>query len=127
MPKTMQSVDVKASSAARHVRLFSRIGLVTALAALVGASCCALPLVLAWLGLAGAWIANLEVFVAYRAYTTAAAAILVGLGWVIAIRRRAANRTFAVLALATVLLVGAVLVPYYETALTRYLIALRRK
>jgi len=30
-------------------------------------------------------------------------------------------------ALATVLLVGAVLVSYYETALTRYLIALRRK
>jgi len=123
----MQSVGVKASSAARHVLLFSRIGLVTALAALVGASCCALPLVLAWLGLAGAWVANIEIFVAYRAYTTATAAILVGLGWGIAIRRRAANRTFAVLALATVLLVGAVLVSYYETALTRYLIALRRK
>ena len=98
-----------------------------AVAALVGASCCALPLALAWLGLAGAWIGNLGIFVAYRAYITAAAVVLIGVGWVIASRRRAASRTFIVLALATVLVGGAMLVPYYETELARYLVALRRK
>jgi mercuric ion transport protein len=100
--------------------------LVAAVAALVGASCCALPLALAWLGLAGAWIGNLGIFVAYRPYITAAAVVVIGVGWVIASRRRAAKRTFVVLALATVLVGGAMLVSYYETELARYLVALRR-
>jgi hypothetical protein len=53
--------------------------------------------------------------------------ILIGLGWIIAVRRHAAIRTFVVLALATMLVGGAVLVSSYETELTRYLVALRRK
>jgi mercuric ion transport protein len=127
MLKTMQPRDAKASAEPRHISLLSQLGLAAAVAALVGASCCVLPLALAWLGLAGAWIANLGIFVVYRPYITAAALLLIGLGWVIAIRRRAANRTFVVLALATVLVGGAMLVSYYETELTRYLVALRRK
>jgi len=82
---------------------------------------------LAWLRLAGAWIAHLELFVIYRAYITAAAMILIGLGWMIAIRRRAAARTLVVLALASALVCGAVLVSHYEIELTQYLIAIRRK
>src|SRR5215471_4558535 len=127
MSKTMQSGDPKAAAEPRHIGLLSQLGLVAAVAALVGASCCALPLALAWLGLAGAWIANLGIFVAYRPYIAAAAVILICMGWAIAIRRRAATRTFVVLALATMLVGGAVLVSYYETELTRYLIGLRRK
>jgi len=123
----MQSAEPKAAADPRHIRLLSQLGLVAAVAALVGASCCALPLALAWLGLAGAWIANLGIFVAYRPYIAAAAVILICMGWAIAIRRRAATRTFVVLALATMLVGGAVLVSYYETELTRYLIGLRRK
>jgi len=124
MSKTMQPADAKAGGDAR---LLSQFGLVAALAALVGASCCALPLALAWLRLAGAWIAHLELFVIYRAYITAAAMILIGLGWMIAIRRRAAARTLVVLALASALVCGAVLVSHYEIELTQYLIAIRRK
>src|SRR5262252_7967379 len=125
MSKTMQSAEPKAAADPRHIRLLSQLGLVAAVAALVGASCCALPLALAWLGLAGAWIANLGFFVAYRPYITAAAMALVGIGWIIEIRRTAANRTFVVLALATMLVGGAILVSYFETELTRYLVALR--
>jgi len=127
MSNTMQPADAKANAEPRHISLLSQLGLVAAVAALVGASCCALPLALAWLGLAGAWIANLGIFVTYRPYITAAAVILIGLGWIIAVRRHAAIRTFVVLALATMLVGGAVLVSYYETELTRYLVALRRK
>ena len=127
MSKTMQPADVKADAEPRHISLLSQLGLIAAVAALVGASCCALPLALAWLGLAGAWIANLGIFVTYRPYITGAAVIVIGLGWIIAVRRRAASRTFVVLALATMLVAGAVLVSYYETELTRYLVALRRK
>jgi mercuric ion transport protein len=98
-----------------------------AVAALVGASCCALPLALAWLGLAGAWIANLEIFVVYRAYVTAFAIIVIGLGWAIALLRRASSRTFVILGVASALVVAALLIAHYEAELTRYLIALRRK
>ena len=126
MSKTMQPTD-RANAEPRHVGLLSQLGLVAAVAALVGASCCALPLALAWFGLAGAWIANLGIFVAYRPYITAAAVFLIGVGWVIASWRRAANRTFVVLALATVLVSGAILVSYYEADLAQYLVALRRK
>ena len=127
MSKTMQSTDVRANAEPRQISLLSLLGLVAAVSALVGASCCALPLALAWLGLAGAWIGNLGIFVAYRPYIAAAAVVLIGVGWVIASRRRAAIRTFVVLALATVLVGGAMLVSYYETELARYLVALRRK
>jgi mercuric ion transport protein len=127
MSKSMQPADVRANADSRDISLLSQVGLVAAVAALVGASCCALPLALAWFGLAGAWIANLGIFVAYRWYITAAAIVLIGMGWVIASRRRAAKQTFIVLALATILVGGAVLVSYYETELTRYLVALRRK
>src|SRR5262245_23041018 len=122
MSRSMQPADVRANAESRHIRLLSQLGLVAAVPALVVASCCALPLALAWFGLAGAWIANLGIFVAYRPYITSAAVVLIGMSWVIASRRRAAKRTFIVLALATILLGGAVLVSYYETALKRYLV-----
>ena len=99
----MQPDDVRANASSPDISLLSQLGLVAAVAALVGASCCALPLALAWFGLAGAWIANLGIFVAYRPYITAGAVVLIGMGWVIASRRRAAKRTFIVLALATIL------------------------
>jgi len=67
-----------------HSNAISLAGLVIALAAFVGASCCTLPLVLASLGFAGAWIANLEVFVVYRAYIAVAALIVIMIGWGVA-------------------------------------------
>jgi hypothetical protein len=127
MSETMQPTDVKACGEARHISLLSQLGLVAAVAALVGSACCAFSLALAWLGLAGAWIASLGIFVIYRPYTIAGALIVVGLGWAIAIRRRAAARTYFVLGLASLVVGGAILVSYYETELTRYLIALQRK
>lgn len=62
------------------VGLLSTLGLAAAIAAFVGASCCVLPMVLASAGLAGAWIASLEVFVAYRVYITIVALGVIGLG-----------------------------------------------
>lgn len=91
MSKTMQSAHPKAIAEPRHISLLSQLGLVAAITALVGASCCALPLALAWLGLAGAWIAKLRIFVSYRPIITAAAVMLICMGWLIAIRRSAAK------------------------------------
>src|SRR5262245_14309965 len=44
-----------------RIGVFSQVGRIVAIAALIGASCCAHPLLLGWLGLAGAWIANLGI------------------------------------------------------------------
>lgn len=126
MSNTVQQTNAKAGGGRGPIGIVSQVGLVAAIAALVGASCCALPLALAWLGLAGAWIATLEIFVVYRPYTTAFAIIVISLGWVIAVRRRASRRTLVVLSLASLVVGGALLIANYESELTRYLVALRR-
>jgi mercuric ion transport protein len=127
MSNVAQQTNTKTAGAARHLGIVSQVGLIAAIAALVGASCCALPLALAWLGLAGAWIVNLEIFVVYRPYITLFAIIVIVLGWMIALRRRASPRTLVVLGVASVVVAAALLIAHYETELTRYLVALRRK
>jgi|SRR6476469_8857953 mercuric ion transport protein len=127
MSNPAQQANAKAEAGAWHLEIVSQAGLIGAIAALVGASCCAIPFALAWLGLAGAWITNLEIFVVYRPYITAFAIIVITLGWVIAFRRRASPRTFVVLGVASMFVGAALLIAHYETELTRYLIALRRK
>jgi mercuric ion transport protein len=127
MSNTMQQTNTKTEGPARHLGMVSQVGLIAAIAALVGASCCALPLALAWLGLAGAWISNLEVFVVYRPYITAFAIVVIVLGWAIALRRRASPSTLVFLGVASLVVGAALLIAHYETELTRYLIALRRK
>ena len=101
------------------------MGLAAAVAALIGASCCALPLALASLGLAGAWIANLGIFVVYRPYITMVALSILLIGWTIAVRRRAPARIFVILAIATAVTLTAMVVAQYEPEINRYLLALR--
>jgi hypothetical protein len=72
-------------------------------------------------------MANVGIFVVYRPYVTAFAIIVIALGWVTALRRGASVRTLMVLGVASVLVVAALLIAHYETELTRYLLALRRK
>lgn len=127
MSKTEQPPSAKADGKAGHIGVLTQAGVIAAIAALVGASCCALPLALAWLGLAGAWMANLEIFVVYRPYIAAFAIIVIGLGWIMAIRRRASPRTLVILGLASVLAGAALVIAHYDAELTRYLIALGRK
>ena len=63
----------------------------------------------------------------YRPYITVFAMIIIGLGWVIAVRRRASLRTLLVLGVASIFVAAALLMAHYETDLTRHLITLRRK
>jgi mercuric ion transport protein len=122
-----QTTQADLSSGRRRTNALSIVGLALALAALVGASCCALPLILASLGLAGAWIANLELFVVYRAYFTVAALVLIALGWAIALRRQSSSRTLVVLGLATFTVLAALAITQYEGEISRYLVSLRRR
>ncbi|MBX9591865.1 MAG: hypothetical protein K2X43_21445 [Hyphomonadaceae bacterium] len=127
MSDAVQQAHREAERGTRSAGVVPQVGLVAAIAALAGASCCVLPLALAWLGLTGAWLANLGVLVVYRPYVTAFAIIVIALGWAVALRRRASVRTLMVLGAASVLVVAALLIAHYETELARYLIALRRK
>jgi mercuric ion transport protein len=98
----------------------------TALAAFMGASCCVLPLLLAWAGLAGAWLIYLEPFVVFRQFLVVAAGVVIAAGWWLAWRRRSSWGTLVVLTCATALTLVAVAVTEYEGSLQRYVIALKR-
>lgn len=51
------------------------------LGAILASSCCIVPLVLASIGVSGAWIGNLTALEPYRPYFAAVAAIIIGLGF----------------------------------------------
>jgi mercuric ion transport protein len=126
MLRIKQDTDIPRRGANGAASLLSHAGLGASIAALIGASCCALPLLLAWLGLAGAWIAHLGILIVYRPYITAVALAIIAAGWAIAFRRQARRRTFLVLGLATVVVLAALVATQYEPQINRYLIAIRR-
>jgi len=94
-------------------------GLVAALAALAGASCCVLPILLSALGIGGVWIAWLTPLVAVQPYILGMAVALLVAGWVVAIGRGARQRAVLTLSLATLLLGASLAVQVFESDLTR--------
>jgi len=99
---------------------------VAGLGALVGASCCVLPLLLAITGVGGSWVAGIGALTPYQPYLLGMAALCVGIGWIIALRRQARMRVVVLLGLATVLVIGSVLTAIYERPLTEYLFVIWR-
>ena len=104
----------------------SGLGVFAALAALAGASCCVLPLLLAIGGITGAWVANLGLLTPYQPYILTFAGVLVLIGWIMAYRRNARRRTMVILGAATAMIVVAVLIAANERSLTQYLFAIWR-
>ena len=102
------------------------LGLIAGLGALIGASCCILPLLLAIAGVGGSWVASIGALTPYQPYLLGMAALCVGIGWFVALRRRARARVVFMLGLATVLVFGSVLTAIYERPLTQYLFAIWR-
>jgi mercuric ion transport protein len=96
-------------------------GLVSAAAAVVGASCCTIPLILANLGLglgAASWLPWLA---AYRTYFIALAVVAILVGFIIAFRpgRKHQTKTLVILAVATLLTVASFVLPTFEGRLLR--------
>ena len=91
-------------------------GLVSGLAALIGASCCVLPLILANIGLGGAWIANLVFFVDAKPYFLAASVLFIVFAFIIAFwgGRSPSRKTLVILGVATALTGAAYVMPWYE-------------
>lgn len=101
-------------------------GLVAAIAAFAGASCCVLPLLLASVGVGGAWIAQLSIFVTYRWYILTFALMLIAASWLVALFRGSSTRARFILAIATALVIAALLMPTYEDDITRQLLKVMR-
>jgi mercuric ion transport protein len=97
-------------------------GLVAAIAALVGASCCVLPLTLAAVGVGGAWIAQLAVFVTYQWYILTVAMVLIMISWIVAFVRGSSRRAKLVLAISTALVAAAFVLPIYEDDIAQQLL-----
>lgn len=68
--------------------LFAGLGAVVGFGALVGSSCCAVPLILAGLGASGAVFSGLEALVAIRPLLLGAAAVALVAGWTVFAQRR---------------------------------------
>ena len=102
------------------------LGFVAGFGALIGASCCILPLLLAIGGVSGSWIAGIGALTPYQPYLLGLAALCITVGWAIAIRRRMSLWIVAVLAMATLLVLGSVVTAIYERPVTQYLFSVWR-
>jgi len=99
--------------------LFAGGGVVTGLAALIGASCCVLPILLVQVGVSTALVAHLGIFARAKPYLLALTAILVLAGFVAAFwgGRKPRLRVMILLIVAALLTAGAYAMPYFEREL----------
>lgn len=99
--------------------LFAGGGVVTGLAALIGASCCVLPILLVQAGVSTALVAHLGIFARAKPYLLAVTAILVLAGFVAAFwgGRRPRPRVMVLLIAAALLTAGAYAMPSFEREL----------
>lgn len=97
-------------------------GVLSGLGALIGASCCILPLILINLGVSAALVGKLALFARYQHYFMGGAVILLAVAMVAAFwkGRRPSKRIVIVLALAAALIVAAYVMPFYEPQLLRW-------
>jgi mercuric ion transport protein len=96
--------------------LFASGSIVSGLAALIGASCCVLPIFLVQAGVSTALVAQLGIFVQARSYLMAVTVVLLILGFIAAFWgwRRPRSRVLVQLAVATLLVLSAYSFPYFE-------------
>ncbi len=98
-------------------------GILSGLVALIGASCCIIPLVLFNIGLGGAWLAKLEFFVVAKPYFMIASAVFIISAFIAAFwgGRSPSRKTITILVVATVFTGFAYVMPWYEGRILRFL------
>ena len=99
--------------------LFTSGGMITELAALIGASCCVLTILLVQAGLSAVLVANLDVFTRSKPHLPALTAVLILAGFVAAFwgGRWPRSLVLVLLIAAALLVVGAYVMPHYEREL----------
>lgn len=95
----------------------------TGFSALIGASCCVLPIVLVNLGVSSAMVANLAFLAQMKPYLLALTVALIVAALFIAFRggRRPNGRTLGLLVFSTALALTAHIIPYYEREMLQWL------
>lgn len=98
-------------------------GALSGLAALVGASCCVLPIVLVNIGVSAALVGELAFFARAKSYFMGLAVLLIGAAIISAFwnGRRPSKRVIVLLILSAVLVLGSYMLPLYEGHLLRWL------
>lgn len=102
----------------------SKTGLFGSIVAVISAACCVLPLTLMLLGLGGSWVAVFGTIAAASLHIVVVAAAIILAAWILAVRRRASGRTYAVLGTGTALTIVAWGLVLNEAAINDYLISL---
>lgn len=94
-------------------------GLIAGLGALIGASCCILPILLVQAGVSTALVAHLGFFARAKPYLLAATAVLILAGFVMAFWGGRRPRPVVIMLLigGALLVAGAITMPYYEREL----------
>ncbi|MCA8897081.1 MAG: hypothetical protein KDA48_17610, partial [Amphiplicatus sp.] len=118
----MTSEDPNKTKASRRGGWFAGGGAFSGLGALIGASCCVLPLILINLGVSAALVGKLAFFARFQQYFMGGAVILLAVAIVAAFwkGRRPGKRVVITLALAAALIVAAYIMPFYEPQLLRW-------
>lgn len=98
-------------------------GVLTSVFAVVGASCCILPIILVNIGVSSALVSHLGIFVRLRPWLIALSIAFIIAAFIFTFRggRRPNQRTLAVLIIAAVLTLCALMLPYYEGGIQRWL------
>lgn len=94
-------------------------GLVTGFFALIGASCCVLPLLLLNLGVSTAMISNLEFFAVAKPYFLGVTSLLIVASLIMAFRNggRPSGRALALMSVSALVLLAALVAPIFEPQL----------
>jgi mercuric ion transport protein len=87
----------------RQLQLMSMSGFAAAAVAVVASSCCALPMALTFMGVSTGAVGLLGPLHELRPIVLGAAAILLAVGWVMAVRRRS-TRAYPLLGVATAMI-----------------------
>lgn len=103
--------------------LFATSGTLTGIFAVIGASCCILPIIMVNLGVSSALVAHLGIFARLRPWFMALTICFVIGGFLYAFRggRRPSRKTMIFLIFAGLLALGATVLPYYEGDIQRWL------
>jgi len=104
-----------------QLQLTSAGGLIAATVAVIASSCCALPMALVFAGVSTSAVGLLGPLHEARPFILGVAVLLLAVGWVLAIRRRA-SRAFPPLGIATVLIVVALTWQAWDPILERLVI-----
>ena len=118
----MTSEDPNKTKARRKGGWIAGGGVLSGFGALIGASCCVLPLILINLGVSAALVGKLAFFARFQHYFMGAAVVLLAVAIVAAFwkGRRPGTRVVITLALAAAFIVAAYIMPFYEPQLLRW-------